>query len=118
MCSERQSQQLGHLAYIEPYSSLLLFSDIAFVAGAAIWNKSPQSVMWTNHEKSPQQGGLDAIPLDCPTGPHLVVPPCPVRQVGVGVSPTLDDIRILTPGLVSAPTGSNHELGYKSALKI
>jgi hypothetical protein len=43
----------------------LLFSDSACMAGAAIWNKSPQSLMWTNHKKSPQKGGLDAVPLGC-----------------------------------------------------
>jgi ribosomal protein L24E len=36
----------------------LLFSDSACMAGAAIWNKSPQSLMWTNHKKALNQEGL------------------------------------------------------------
>ena len=50
-------------------------------------------------KKALNKEGLTLYRLFAPTGPHLVVPPCPVRQVGVGVSPTLDDNQILTQGL-------------------
>jgi len=42
-------------------------------------------------KKALNKEGLTLYRLVAPVGPHLVLPPCPVRQVGVGVSPTLDD---------------------------
>ena len=47
-------------------------------------------------KKALNKEGLTLYRLVALEGPHLVVPPCPVRQVGVGVSPTLDDEQILT----------------------
>ena len=46
-------------------------------------------------KKALNKEGLTLYRLFAPTGPHLVVPPCPVRQVGVDVSPTLDVVCIL-----------------------
>jgi hypothetical protein len=37
--------------------SFLLFSSIAELAGAAIWNKSPQPVMWASHKKTRHEAG-------------------------------------------------------------
>jgi len=47
-------------------------------------------------KKALNKEGLTLYRLVALEGPHLVLPPCPVRQVGVGVSPTLDD-RLIIP---------------------
>jgi len=46
----------------------LLFSGIALMAGAAIWNKSPRSVMVDQTMKKPSSRGL--IPAWLPVRPH------------------------------------------------
>jgi hypothetical protein len=52
--------------------------------------------MCSEKKKALNKEGLTLYRLVAPGGPHLGLPPCPVRQVGVGVSPTLDDIQILS----------------------
>jgi hypothetical protein len=55
--------------------------------------------MCSEKKKALNKEGLTLYRLVAPGGPHLGLPPCPVRQVGVGVSPTLDDVQILTQAL-------------------
>ena len=46
----------GQVAMLATHS-FLLFSSIAELAGAAIWNKSPQPVMWASHKKTRHEAG-------------------------------------------------------------
>ncbi len=57
----------GQVAMFAAHDALL-FSSIADLARAAIWNKSPQPVMWAKHEKTRQEGGLTLRPIDCLRG--------------------------------------------------
>ena len=46
----------GQVAMLAAHDALL-FSSYADAAGAAIWNKSPQPMMWASHKKTRHEAG-------------------------------------------------------------
>jgi hypothetical protein len=90
VCFDDDCQIAG--AAIELTHMFLLFSDIALMAGAQSGTNPPGQFGLTRPRKKPSSRGL--LPAWLPFRPHpaFAEPPCPGRQVGVGVSPSLNDL--------------------------